>query len=94
MDNKLNQACSCSQRGGGGGEWAVHTASSLFHNCFVWQRCFYLVVIKLTGFIECDVQTSQSRAGRLRQGLLNLPEGPLGLKWGGGAVEMAILCES
>lgn len=52
-----------------------------FHFCFVWQRCLDPLVIKLTGFIHCDVQTSQSGASRLRPGLLHLLEGPLRGDW-------------
>ena len=58
-----------------------------FQHCFVSQRYLDLVVIKLTGFIHCDVQTSQSGARQLRQGLLNLPEGPLKGEQGGGGEE-------
>lgn len=63
------------------GRWAVHVVCYFFQFCFVSQWCLDPLVIKLTGFIHCDVQTSQSGARRLRRDLLNLPKGPLRVNW-------------
>lgn len=78
------------------GRWAAHVVWYLFQFCFVSQWCLDPLVIKLTGFIHCDVQTSQSRARRLRQGSLKLAwgtsKGELGQR--GRAIEMALFVQA
>lgn len=49
--------------------------------CVVSQRLLDPLIIKLTGFIQGDVRTSQSGAERSRRCLLNSPRGPLRAKW-------------